>query len=110
MGRRKAAPLLEALEVNMKNYRVLLLGENYFIPVDGKNKMMGYKTCFVEAENPEKAIEKAVTSIRNDKKLSSSIKNKFWHKKPMIFSEELNEIEKEEMENKHGYTWFPMGG
>ena len=87
----------------------MLRGENYLIRVEGKKSLMGfYTTRFIEAESLEKAENLAVDTIRKDKNIENVILNKFWHKKPMIYFEEEYEIEEKEMENSHGYTWFPM--
>ncbi len=93
----------------MNYYRVLLLGENFFLRIEGCKKMMGfYKNCFVSSENPEQAELRAVEMVKNEKKLKDNTLNKSWQKQPMIYLEEIYEIEKSEMEEKSGFSFFEM--
>ena len=88
----------------------MLRVENYLIRVEGKKSLMGFFTTrFISAESIENAEVLAIETIRKDKNFENTILNKFWHKKPMIYFEEEFEIEKNEMESSHGYTWYPMG-
>jgi hypothetical protein len=91
----------------------MLYGENFLMRLGLRRKMYGfYTTRYVEAENPEDAENKAVELIRNDEKLMANTKNKpwqsSWQKSPMIYLEEMAEIEKSEMAPQEGYAFFPM--
>ncbi len=93
----------------MSYYRVVLLGENYLVRLDGKKKFYGfYTTRFVEAKDPDTAELKAVDLIRADESLTGLVKNKTWQKQPMIYLDEMYEIAEAGMEDQHGFAWFPM--
>jgi hypothetical protein len=93
----------------MKYYRVLLQGENFLIRQKSKKQMMGFYTNrFVESDNPEQAELKAVSLIKVDKKLIQLVKNKSWQKQPMIYMEEIYELNQSDMENQQGYIWYLM--
>ncbi len=77
--------------------------------MDGKKKMMGFYTNrYVVAENPKEAETQAVDMIKSDEKLKGNVLNKTWQKKPMIYAEEMYEIEESEIESQSGYTFFDM--
>lgn len=93
----------------MAHYRVLLLGENFLLTVDGTPTRMGfYTTRFVQADNPDGAELLAVDLIRHDKKLKDSVSNER-SDPPMIFADEIEVIDEAAVpKSSPGYSFFPM--
>ena len=77
---------------SMKQYRVLLKGENFLLNNEGEIKRMGfYTTRFVDAPNEDEAELTAVELIRKDNWLREAVRNDR-PDPPMIFAEEIEEI------------------
>ena len=76
--------------------------------LSGEVKRFGfYTTRFVEASNSNKAEERALELIRNDPELRSQVLNTP-HDPPMIYTEEMVEIEEDEVpEVQRGFSFFP---
>ena len=93
----------------MKHYRVLLNGENFLINMEGKESYMGfYTTRFVSAISPEEAELNAVNSIKTDDRIKGIILNSTEHEQPMIYMDEIEEIQKNEKEDNYGFGWYDM--
>ena len=76
---------------------------------DGKNTLMGfYTTRWVEASSPKEAEIVAIEMIKNDQELSEAIINEK-DNPPMLYAEEILEIESFEGVNPPGtgYTFYP---
>jgi len=67
-----------------------------------------YTTRFVLAENPEEAENTAVSGLKNSEKLKDVVLNNSDHKSPVVYLEEIYEIQKEEMESEQGLAWYEM--
>jgi hypothetical protein len=105
---RGSAPRLCVKNKIMKKYHVMLEGKNFLLNHEGKLQKHGFFTTrYVEANNPEEAELKAVDLIKTDSKLTESVKNDRADE-PMIYLEELFEIESFEGENipGTGYSFF----
>ena len=86
----------------------MLEGKNFLIEYEGKIQKHGfYTTRYIEAENLEEAELKAVETIKSDKKLIDSVKNERTDA-PMIYLEEISELETFENVNPPGtgYTFY----
>ena len=93
----------------MQHYQVQLRGENYRIRINGKKELYGfYTTRYISANDPDTAELEAVRTIQEDNQLNETLLNRRWHPKPMIYLEEMYEIEEADIESKPGYAWFPM--
>jgi hypothetical protein len=92
----------------MKSWRVFLRGQNFILKwVNGSTENLGfYTTRFVRANNPEGAELLAVDLIRHDKKLAACIQNQR-SDPPMIFADEIEEIEELPESAGAGYAFFP---
>ncbi len=92
----------------MNKYQVMLQGENFFIEHEGAVVKHGFiATRFVEAANPEEAEIAAVTLIKNDETLVELVQPDATSE-PMIYLEELYELESFEGINTpgHGYSFY----
>ena len=93
----------------MKHYRVLLNGENFLLNMEGKESYMGfYTTRFVTAASPEEAEQSAVNDIKTDDKIKGTILNSTEHETPMIYMDEIEEIQENEKEESYGFGWYNM--
>ena len=86
----------------------MLQGKNFLLNFDGKSQKHGfYTTRYVEANDPEEAELKAVDLIKMDSKLTESVQNDH-SDVPMIYLDELIELECFEGENitGTGYSFY----
>ncbi len=64
------------MKPDMKEYQVMMHGRNFLIDVDGKVARHGFfQNCFVEADSPTQAEERAVQQIRGDDELRALTRN-----------------------------------
>jgi hypothetical protein len=91
----------------MKNYRVLLNGENFLLDLgEGLRRHGFYTTCLVSASNEEEAELNAVESIRKRGNIKQLLKNEP-NDPPMYFAEEIEELGcVEERAQEHGFSWY----
>jgi hypothetical protein len=77
----------------MTKFKVLILGENFLINLDGEDQRLGfYTTAFVEASNPEHAEELAIELLRDDQEFKRGVLNEK-SDPPMMFVEDITELE-----------------
>ena len=93
----------------MNKYQVYINGENFLMMNEGSKKTMGfYTTRWVEALSPKEAEIKAIELIKNDQDLKAATCNEK-HDQPMLYVEEITEIESFEGINPPGagYSFYP---
>ena len=91
-------------------YRVLVNGQNFLVELDGALQNLGfYATRFVEAENETVAEEKAIELFRSDTYLQGIAKNDH-ESSPMLFVEEMDEVDGDEMQSATGFSWYTEEG
>jgi len=84
----------------------MLRGENFLLDfVDKERKHGFFTTVWVDAKDPEEAELKAVDKIRKQEDLSSGLLNRS-DDFPMIYLEEIQEIDSQLQENG-GRAFFP---
>lgn len=77
----------------MKQYKVLVRGENFLINLDGVNQKVGfYTTRFVEAESEKEAEYAVMDMLRSDPELIQVVLNEE-SALPVMFAEEIEELE-----------------
>jgi len=77
----------------MKKYHTFIEGRNFHLEMNGKLGKYGFVTNrFIEAQTPEEAENISVQSIREDKKLKSTVLNKK-EDPPTLHVTEINELE-----------------
>lgn len=77
----------------MKNFRVLVRGQNFLINLDDVDQKVGfYTTRFVEAQNQEAAEYAVMDMLRDDPKLAKGVLNDK-SDPPMMYAEEVEEID-----------------
>ena len=87
-------------------YRVLLRGQNFRISLNGKMERLGfYTTRFVEAADREEAELRAVQIVREDKELEGCV-NDDRKESPMIYLEEIVEVNRFPENGGDGFTFF----
>ena len=88
------------------HYRLLVLGEDFPLELDGTKTMMGwYKTVWVEAADHEEAKAKSLEVIRSEPLLSEVPRGCG----AKVSWEEIEEVEASEVPaSSKGFTFFPM--
>ena len=78
----------------MKKYRVFINGQNFLLALDGKAPQRNafYTTRYVEVNTSEKAESIAIKLIKDDKDLTKIVLNE-QNNPPMLFAEEIKELE-----------------
>lgn len=85
-----------------------MLGENFPLKMDGKDRLMGfYTTRFVEAESAQEAEKVALEILRTEEPLISVEADIGKAAGAMIFFEEVIEVDKIGLSDK-GFTFFGM--
>ena len=91
----------------MALYSVTIRGENFCLKLNGEPARLGfYTTRFVEAGSVREAEYAAIDLLRADDKLQDVLNDK--DDPPMMFVEEIEEIETEEGEipTQHGFAFY----
>lgn len=92
----------------MPYFRVLLNGENFWLPMDGKPSRLGFFTTrFVEAGNESDAELMALAMLREDSSLKGVLNEVT--DPPMIYCDEIEEIEPFQPASvvQQGFTFYP---
>lgn len=92
----------------MKQYRVFLKGENFWMRQKGNPERFGFfKTVFVDAADRAEAEAHAIDTVRSDDKLRGSIVNDR-DDPPMLFAEEIEEtaVSAGSAGAEQGYVFF----
>jgi hypothetical protein len=92
----------------MSKYKVFIHGRNFLLNLEGDSQKHGfYTTRFVEAKSEEEAEEKAISILRDDPKLRGSASND-WSDPPIMFVEEMTELDPSEDINVPvmGYSFY----
>lgn len=98
----------------MSYFQVLLVGENFFVELDGNEELLGFVTTrWVKASNEEQAELKAVDLIKNDEHLQSLLRvPESELPSPMIYLSEMcrvNWFTYIRCKPGSGYSFYPMG-
>jgi hypothetical protein len=90
----------------MPHFRIQIDASNLLIEVEGKIAKHGFITHrFVEAGNPDDAIDQAVAMIREDDDLAALIKNAD-DDPPIIDVAEVAEVETSDVDVQPGRVWY----
>ena len=99
------SPLIQDSE--MKTFRVLLNGRNFYLKLDGEIKHLGFFTTrYVFAASPEDAEEAAVHLIRNDEWLKTATQNRK-DDPPRLYADEIEEVVEVPSEDVSGFAYYP---
>lgn len=89
----------------MKKYEVVLTGKNFIIKEDELRRIGFYTTRVVEATSVEEAKNVALSKIRNDNRLIEIVNNDE-SDPPMLFINELKELESSSESKDTGYSFY----
>ncbi len=67
-----------------------------------------YTTRFVSAASPEEAELSAINNIKTDENIKNIILNTTEHESPMIYMDDIEEIQENEKEESYGFGWYDM--
>lgn len=93
----------------MPKYGVMIHGQNFLVELDGRTEKRGFYTWrYVEAGDPDSAVQMATQSLREEKPLRDMVRNGE-EDRPFMDVDDLREFDiSEELPAPTGFLWYPM--
>lgn len=96
-------------DLSSRKFGVLIHGQNFLIDMDGQVAKRGFYTWrYVEAIDPDTAVQKAVAAFREEPELRNTVQNTE-DDRPFLDVDQLTELEPAaDLPPSTGFIWYPM--